>query len=100
PSTVRMDLPAPALRLPARLPDRNVHPHAAEPQRERRARMTLREVIAEEIRAHGPIPFSHYMELCLYHPALGYYSRAQEKFGKAGDFYTASDVHAIYGRLM
>jgi SAM-dependent MidA family methyltransferase len=62
--------------------------------------MTLREIIAEEIRISGSIPFSRYMELCLYHPVLGYYSRAQEKFGKAGDFYTASDVHAIYGRLM
>jgi SAM-dependent MidA family methyltransferase len=62
--------------------------------------MTLREVIAEEIRARGPIPFSRYMEVCLYHPELGYYSRSEEKFGKDGDFYTSSDVHAIYGRLM
>src|SRR5262249_15267618 len=62
--------------------------------------MTLRDIIADEIRRNGPLPFSRYMELCLYHPTLGYYSRAQEKFGKAGDFYTASDVHAIYGRLM
>src|SRR4051812_874768 len=44
--------------------------------------------------------FSRYMELCLYHPELGYYARAQEQFGKAGDFYTASDVHAVFGRLL
>jgi SAM-dependent MidA family methyltransferase len=62
--------------------------------------LTLREVIAQRIRAQGPIPFSEYMELCLYHPELGYYSRAQEKFGKAGDFYTSSDVHAVFGRLL
>ena len=61
---------------------------------------TLRDVIEEEIRARGPIPFSRYMELCLYHPELGYYSRAQEKFGKAGDFYTSSDVHTVFGRLL
>ena len=60
----------------------------------------LREVILDEIRRHGPIPFSRYMELCLYHHELGYYSRAQEKFGKAGDFYTSSDVHAVFGRLL
>lgn len=60
----------------------------------------LREIIADEIRRHGPIPFSRYMELCLYHHELGYYSRAQEKFGKAGDFYTSSDVHAVFGRLL
>ena len=62
--------------------------------------MTLRERIAEEIRRAGPIPFSRYMELCLYEPELGYYSRAREQFGKAGDFYTASDVHAVFGRLL
>jgi SAM-dependent MidA family methyltransferase len=61
---------------------------------------TLREIIVDEIRRRGPIPFSRYMELCLYHPELGYYSRAQEKFGKAGDFYTSSDVHAVFGRLL
>ena len=40
------------------------------------------------------------MELCLYHPELGYYSRNTGQFGKAGDFYTSSDVHAVFGRLM
>ena len=62
--------------------------------------MKLRERIAEEIRRTGPIPFSRYMELCLYEPELGYYSRAREQFGKAGDFYTSSDVHAVFGRLL
>jgi SAM-dependent MidA family methyltransferase len=62
--------------------------------------MTLRDVIREEIERAGGIPFSRYMELCLYHPELGYYARAGEKFGKAGDFYTSSDVHAVFGRLL
>ena len=62
--------------------------------------MTLRQKIEKEIREHGPMPFSRYMELCLYHPELGYYSRDAEQFGKAGDFYTSSDVHAVFGRLM
>lgn len=60
----------------------------------------LRERIADEIRRLGPIPFSRYMELCLYEPELGYYSRSREQFGKAGDFYTSSDVHAVFGRLL
>ncbi|HYM08432.1 MAG TPA: SAM-dependent methyltransferase [Terriglobales bacterium] len=62
--------------------------------------MSLRSIIEQDIRAHGPIPFSRYMELCLYHPELGYYSRRAEQFGKAGDFYTSSDVHAVFGRLL
>jgi SAM-dependent MidA family methyltransferase len=60
----------------------------------------LRERIADEIRRNGPIPFSRYMELCLYEPELGYYSRPREQFGRAGDFYTSSDVHAVFGRLL
>lgn len=62
--------------------------------------MSLRPIIEQEIREHGPIPFSRYMELCLYHPELGYYARDAEQFGKAGDFYTSSDVHAVFGRLL
>jgi SAM-dependent MidA family methyltransferase len=61
---------------------------------------TLRHKIEHEIRERGPIPFSRYMELCLYDSELGYYSRHAEQFGKAGDFYTSSDVHAVFGRLL
>jgi SAM-dependent MidA family methyltransferase len=60
----------------------------------------LRQRIEQEIRQHGPIPFSRYMELCLYEPELGYYARQSGQFGKAGDFYTSSDVHAVFGRLL
>jgi len=62
--------------------------------------VNLRQKIEQEIRERGPIPFSRYMELCLYDPEFGYYSRDPEKFGKAGDFYTSSDVHAVFGRLL
>jgi SAM-dependent MidA family methyltransferase len=60
----------------------------------------LRQKIEQEIRERGPVPFSRYMELCLYDPELGYYSRNAEQFGRAGDFYTSSDVHAVFGRLL
>jgi SAM-dependent MidA family methyltransferase len=62
--------------------------------------MSLRQKIEQEIRTCGPLPFSRYMELCLYDQELGYYSRHAEQFGKAGDFYTSSDVHAVFGRLL
>ena len=62
--------------------------------------MSLRQIIEQEIGDRGPIPFSRYMELCLYHADLGYYSRNAEQFGKAGDFYTSSDVNAVFGRLL
>jgi len=43
------------------------------------------------------------MELCLYgapDSPPGFYTREREQFGKAGDFYTSSDVHAVFGRLL
>jgi len=64
----------------------------------------LRQFIVAEIEKRGPIPFSRYMELCLYGAPdgdpPGYYSGPREQFGKAGDFYTSSDVHALFGRLL
>jgi SAM-dependent MidA family methyltransferase len=62
--------------------------------------LSVREQIEREIRQCGPIPFSRYMQICLYDPSHGYYSRNAEQFGKAGDFYTSSDVHAVFGRLL
>jgi SAM-dependent MidA family methyltransferase len=62
--------------------------------------LSVREQIEQEIRERGPIPFSRYMQICLYDPSHGYYSRNAEQFGKAGDFYTSSDVHAVFGRLL
>jgi len=61
---------------------------------------SLRLQIEQEIRERGPVPFSRYMEICLYDPNRGYYSRNAEQFGNAGDFYTSSDVHAVFGRLL
>jgi SAM-dependent MidA family methyltransferase len=62
--------------------------------------VSLREQIEREIRQRGPIPFSRYMQRCLYDPSHGYYSANAAQFGKAGDFYTSSDVHAVFGRLL
>jgi len=60
----------------------------------------LKQIIAGEISEEGPIPFSRYMELCLYHPRLGYYQRQEPTTGPAGDFYTAPHVHALFGRTL
>src|SRR6266536_3779623 len=97
-----MELPAPTLRCAARLFRGDVYSHAAGSGRSPAEGIVsaLREKIEQEIQRAGPIPFSRYMELCLYDPELGYYSRNAAQFGKAGDFYTSSDVHAVFGRLL
>src|ERR1700756_5692410 len=97
-----MELSAAALRRAARLLRGDVHPDAAGSKGSATEGTVneLRRKIEQEIRERGPIPFSRYMELCLYDSEHGYYSRNAEQFGKAGDFYTSSDVHAVFGRLM
>lgn len=62
--------------------------------------MLLRELIADRIRTSGPISFAEFMETSLYHPELGYYARAAQKTGRAGDFFTSVDVGPIFGKLL
>ena len=50
--------------------------------------------------AGGSIPFSRYMELCLYTPGLGYYGAGQRKFGPGGDFVTAPEISPLFGRCL
>lgn len=53
-------------------------------------------LIRAEIASDGAIPFSRYMELALYAPALGYYSAGAAKFGAAGDFITAPELGPVF----
>ncbi len=57
----------------------------------------LAALLREEIRASGGfLPFSRFMERCLYAPGLGYYSAGSAKFGAAGDFVTAPELGPLF----
>ena len=58
------------------------------------------ELLHEEIRARGPISFRQFMDLALYHPEHGYYTRGEDPFGREGDFYTNSQLQPAFGRLI
>ena len=60
----------------------------------------LREIILARIREQGRITFAEFMEACLYEPGLGYYTSPGSKVGVTGDFYTNSNVHQVFGRLL
>ncbi len=62
--------------------------------------MDLAQLIADEIRADGPMPFRRFMELALYHPRLGYYVSQRDPFGTGGDFYTNAQLQPVFGRLL
>ncbi|SFR92722.1 SAM-dependent methyltransferase, MidA family [Dyella sp. OK004] len=80
--------PSKSSRLPA--------PGAEEREHSDRLLQRLR----EEIASHGPMPFSQYMERCLYMPGLGYYSAGATKFGEAGDFVTAPELGPLFARCV
>lgn len=54
----------------------------------------------ETVRHSGPMLFSRYMALCLYHPEHGYYTQGRARSGVAGDYFTSPDLHAIFARLV
>ncbi|GAB2553664.1 class I SAM-dependent methyltransferase [Rhodanobacter koreensis] len=72
-----------------------------EPSADERAHSDhLLQLLREQIASHGPLPFSQYMERCLYAPGLGYYSAGKTKFGAAGDFVTAPELGELFARCV
>lgn len=72
-----------------------------EPSADERAHSDrLLQLLREQIASHGALPFSQYMERCLYAPGLGYYSAGKIKFGEAGDFVTAPELGELFARCV
>ena len=57
-------------------------------------------MIADVIRERGPLTVAAFMDLALYDPELGYYARAAQRSGRAGDFFTSVDVGPLFGELL
>ena len=57
--------------------------------------------IIDEINARGgAVPFDAYMELALYHREHGYYSSAEPRYGRGGDYLTAPTASEWYPRVI
>ena len=48
----------------------------------------------------GWLAFDRYMELALYHPEEGYYGAGRARLGEGGDFDTAAETSALFGRVL
>ena len=57
-------------------------------------------ILAAIIEARGWLAFDRYMELALYHPEEGYYGAGRARFGEGGDFDTAPETSALFGRAL
>jgi SAM-dependent MidA family methyltransferase len=55
-------------------------------------------IIAERIRSHGLMTFAEYMETCLYHPEVGYYTKPEQQPRR--DYFTSVDAGPLFGKLL
>ncbi len=60
----------------------------------------LLDLIRTSIHERGPLTVAAFMDLALYHPEFGYYSRASRRSGSAGDFVTSVDLGPLFGELL
>jgi len=56
----------------------------------------LRQLILDRIRSSGPIPFSEFLELALYHPRYGYYFACDPSL----DYRSSPNVHPVFGAAL
>lgn len=63
---------------------------------------TFQEVFAAEPHAATGVSFARYMELAMYHPAVGYYTATRRRVGrdKQADFFTATTFSPVFGELV
>jgi len=57
-------------------------------------------MISDRVRQASPMTVAAFMDLALYDPELGYYARAAQRSGRAGDFFTSVDVGPLFGELL
>jgi SAM-dependent MidA family methyltransferase len=60
----------------------------------------LVEIIRDEIKKEGPIPFVRFMALALYHQKFGYYCSPRQKIGLKGDYDTSPSIHPVFAKLL
>jgi SAM-dependent MidA family methyltransferase len=56
--------------------------------------------VADLVRDRGPLTVAAFMDFALYDSELGYYARAAQRSGRAGDFFTSVDVGRLFGELV
>jgi SAM-dependent MidA family methyltransferase len=62
--------------------------------------LPIADLLIDLIHERGPLTVAAFMELALYHAESGYYARAAQRSGRAGDFFTSVDVGAMFGGLL
>ncbi|HZY71391.1 MAG TPA: SAM-dependent methyltransferase [Thermoplasmata archaeon] len=81
-----------ARRGGARTPDRSEGIHTVP--------AAMRAALTARANGAGIVGFDTFVEIALYTPGVGYYARETTTIGPQGDFYTAPQVHPIFGAVV
>lgn len=65
------------------------------PERAARDQEPALSLIGQQIRQFGPLTFDRYLDIALYHPVHGYYSRSAPQRGREGDYFTSMQVGGL-----
>ncbi|MGC2289789.1 MAG: SAM-dependent methyltransferase, partial [Thermoplasmata archaeon] len=82
------------------------HPDPSEPLNgangslDRSVDPVLRRRLRAGAESDGFLTFDRFMEISLYDSGRGFYNRDATRFGREGDFYTASHVHRLFGATL
>ena len=60
----------------------------------------LAQEIRKQITAEGPMGFDEWMDLALYHPSLGFYSKGGQAGRRGKDFLTSPEVGPLFGAVL
>jgi SAM-dependent MidA family methyltransferase len=60
----------------------------------------LTALLLQRIRDNGPLTVAEFVDAALYHETLGYYTRAGQRSGREGDFFTSVDLGPLFGELL
>jgi SAM-dependent MidA family methyltransferase len=60
----------------------------------------LTSLLLDRIRDNGALTVAEFVDAALYHDTLGYYTRAGQRSGREGDFFTSVDLGPLFGELL
>jgi SAM-dependent MidA family methyltransferase len=60
----------------------------------------LADILGDEVRKHGVISFTRFMEAALYCPLYGYYGKKKGILGRDGDYFTSVNIGGLFGELL
>ena len=68
-------------------------------EEEKKSSDKLKQIIHSEIKLEGPISFSRFMQLALYHPEFGYYQAKSNIFSQDGDYTTSPNISSMFAEV-